>query len=67
MYISIRDKGFRIIKKKIGKSESGRTIYRDVVEVTCPECDPEGKYPFEQEIVHEADGNLKISCPKCKI
>ena len=60
MYISIKD-SFRIIKKEVGKSNLGRTIYRDVLEVTCDKC----SHCYETDIALDFDGKVKISCPFC--
>lgn len=61
MYISTNNKGIKVIKKEIGKSELGRPIYRDMFEVTCPECDR----VFEQPITFEPDMTVKIMCKFC--
>ena len=60
MYISIKEQ-YRIVKKELGINERGNKVYREILEVTCSEC----KHVFEQDILHEPDGKVKIECPFC--
>ena len=61
MYIARNDKNWKVIKKYIGKSELGRNIYKDVLEVNCKECGN----TFNQEFSINENEKLNVNCPFC--
>ena len=63
------DKYKKIVKKPVGTSNTGNPIYRDVLVLTCHECDHEFE-PTERKLIGMKQKPLRpaylILCPKCK-
>lgn len=64
----VGDKSKKIVKKQVGISDKGNPIYRDVLILTCHECDYEFE-PTERKLIGIDDKTLKprflVICPKC--
>lgn len=63
------EKSSKIVKKQVGTSGTGNPIYRDVLVLTCHECDYEFE-PIERKLIGMREKPARpaylILCPKCK-
>lgn len=63
------DKTNKWIKKQIGISSQGNPIYREILMITCKEC--ENKFEIKDKKLIGMKDNLEpaflIICPRCKI